>query len=298
MLQQTQVATALPYYDRWMMRFPTVEDLARADEQDVLAAWQGLGYYRRCRMLLDGARRVAREGVPTSAAAWRDVPGVGRYTAGAIASIAFGEPASIVDGNVERVFARLTACSDSGTDLHRHAWSWAEANVHPTAPGDWNQALMELGATVCTPSRPTCGTCPLSTECRARSLGLQETLPVHKPRPQRIDLLQVVWVPVFEDRLGLRRIESGPWWVGMWEFPRVSQGQEDDLRSWVGEAQLESLGDVRHTVTRHRIHIRAFLARPESASRELRWVEAERLEDLPMPAPQRRILKLFGDVGS
>ncbi len=292
MLQQTQVATALPYYQRWLERFPTPEALAVADEQEALSLWQGLGYYRRCRLLQQGAMWVRENGLPQSSAEWRKVPGVGPYTAGAIASITLGEASPVVDGNVERVYARISGDETVGAALHRNAWKWAEENMHSARPGDWNQSLMELGATVCCPQNPICSQCPLRSCCQAFASGRTSELPKREPKPKPIHLQHEVWAPVHEGRLGVRQIPPGEWWQGMWEFPRTSQQSADSLRSLTGGGSLLSLGEIRHTVTRHKITISAHLVQCDTRSEYLSWETPEALQRLPMPAPQRRVLKL------
>lgn len=282
MLQQTQVATVIPYFVRWIARFPTVSSLAEATEQDVLAMWQGLGYYRRCRMLLEGSKFVAANGMPSTAAAWRDVPGVGRYTAGAIASIASGEVTPLIDGNVERVFARLTGCDFSGSKLAKAAWDWAESLVDPNRPGDHNQALMELGATVCKPLNPSCPSCPLKTQCFAYQNSAQDQLPVKTERRKTVVLNQCVAVHYADGKFGLRQIPEGEWWQGMWEFPRseANDPKPNGLK----------LGVVRHVVTHHKISLEVFLV--SDTNNGLIWYREGELETLPLPAPQRRSLEM------
>ena len=290
MAQQTQVATVIPYWERWLARFPTVEALAAADDADVLSLWQGLGYYRRARLFLAGARWVAAHGMPTTATGWREVPGVGPYTAGAIASIAFGDPAPLVDGNVERVYARLTDDASSGAALHRAAWAWAARELHAPRPGDWNQALMELGATVCTPKNPACDRCPLAPPCLARARGTQPLRPAPAKRRETVDLEQAVWVPFCEGLYGMRQIPAGEWWEGMWEFPRAPLSDEASLEALVGPGWRQEAGTVRHGVTHHRIEVRVSLVRCEERSPLLQWFAEEEMERLPIPTPQRRAL--------
>lgn len=304
MLQQTQVATVLPYFERWMARFPTVAALAAADEADVLACWQGLGYYRRARYLMLGARFVVEHGMPTDELGWRRVPGVGPYTAGAIASIAFGQRSAVVDGNVERVFARLAGSRTTGAELHREAWTWARDKVNRERPGDWNQALMELGATICRPVRPECGKCPAEALCVARQSLVQDQLPVKSSRPTTVALRHAVWVPYHDGAFGLRQIAPGQWWEGLWEFPRTDSPETGEvevplLRRWVGPGWIETLGVVRHAVTHHRITIAAALVHCEGRSADMTWFRREDLDELPLPSPQRKILgralsRLFG----
>ncbi len=280
MLQQTQVATVIPYFERWMARFPTVMALAEAPEADVLAYWAGLGYYRRARMLHAGAKAVAMHGVPQNAAEWLRVPGVGRYTAGAIASIAHGEAVALVDGNVERVFARLQGDSRSGSGLTKGAWTWAEEHVVADRPGDWNEALMELGATVCTPRNPKCDACPTSIVCFACAQGRQEELPVRSSKREVIRLHQYVTVSILGAKVGLRQVPPGDWWEGMWQFPRQSE---------LPEATGEPFMVLRHVVTHHRITLDVHLTQASMSG--LDWFSTEEALRLALPSPDKRILQ-------
>ncbi|MCG8420858.1 MAG: A/G-specific adenine glycosylase [Proteobacteria bacterium] len=238
MLQQTRVATAIPYYQRWLARFPTVRDLAGASLDDVLAAWSGLGYYSRARNLHRCARELVanhRGSLPESARALVELPGIGRYTAGAIASIAFGHREPVVDGNVARVLARIYELEHDvkSTAGMRALWDLADDLVPADAPGDFNQGLMELGATVCTPTRPSCPICPVRGLCSARASGRQETLPVmpSRKRASQLPLIDsnALWIER-GNRLLLARRGLGGLYGGLWELP-----QTDDL------GQLEAL---------------------------------------------------------
>jgi A/G-specific adenine glycosylase len=293
MLQQTQVASVIPYYERWMTRFPDVETLAKADIQEVLSVWQGLGYYRRCRHLHAGAAQVSANGLPKTCAEWKEVPGIGRYTAAAISSIAFGEATALVDGNVERVYSRLTGDSSVGERLHNAAWKWAAEAVLPDRPGDWNQALMELGACICKPANPICAGCPLRTECVARKQGVQGELPKRVAKPQEIKLDEIVWIPYYRGEFGVQQIPKGEWWHGMWEFPRTtSEGANSTLLLRVGAGRLEHAGALTYHVTHHRIRLAAFVHHGNRKSKSLRWLSGPELASLPMPSPQRKALKL------
>lgn len=292
MLQQTTVKAVVPFYERWMARFPTLESLAEAEESEALSLWQGLGYYRRCRMLLSGARQAAAEGVPESAEGWRGIPGVGRYTAGAIASIAQGQPAALVDGNVARVYARLTADSSAGPCLEKAAWAWAEENVCAEHPGDWSQALMELGATVCLPKSPRCGECPWRDPCLARQRGLQAEIPAPKVKPEWIRLKHVAVVPWHGGRIGLRRTPEGGWWQGMWEAPRAAADAPDELVArLLAEPHLRAAKGFSHVVTRHKIQVAVWLAPLAEPWPELAWVSGEEAARRAMPAPARRAVR-------
>ena len=288
MLQQTQVATVVPYFERFMAAFPTLEALAAADEGEVLALWQGLGYYRRARHLHAAARAVVeRHGgeFPRDVAGLRKLPGVGRYTAGAIASIAFGQSAAVVDGNVKRVLARLLGI-DGAVDApatERALWSAAERLVpsgraRTQRPGDFNQALMELGALVCTPRDAKCGACPLAARCVARASGRVDALPVKGRRAVVTRVRHVVVAVYRETRRGERayflerRPESGLW-AGMWQMPtwegpgdeaqqgrgQGGEGGGDAVAAWVRERYgwevrgLRAVDRFEHLTTHRRI---------------------------------------------
>lgn len=298
MLQQTQVATVIPYWERWMTQFPTIADLAAADEQAILAAWQGLGYYRRVRLLQQGAQWIASHGLPNTAEGWRAVPGIGPYTAGAISSIAQGVAAPLVDGNVERVYARLTGDAAEGPALNRAAWRWAERELYRERPGDWNQALMELGATICRPVEARCGECPLESRCVARQSWQVASLPTKSAKRRTVKLQQAVWAPRYQNQWGIRQIPNGQWWEGMWEFPRADYVGDEEipvLRSLVGEGWLRHVGQVRHSVTHHRIELNVTFVRVDSPTPLLRWVTRDELAEIPMPSPQRKVLALLGE---
>lgn len=290
MLQQTQVATVLPYYERWMVRFPTVQSLAAADDQEVLSSWQGLGYYRRARLLIQGARYVVKHGMPMTEAEWRKVPGVGPYTAGALASIASGQAVPLVDGNVERVFARVQGCDLAGSPLHKAAWEWASQMVHLRRPGDWNQSLMELGARICRPVNPDCPSCPLRALCVANLNGLQNELPRRLGPVETKNFQEIVWIPYYQGRFGIRQIPPGEWWEGMWGFPRAENVQF--LRSLAGSGTTEHAGTLRYQVTNHKVVAAVFVHRVEAPTDRLRWADAGALASLPISAPDRRALKL------
>lgn len=274
MLQQTTVATVLPYYERWMAQFPTVHALACANEVEVLSAWQGLGYYRRARNLHTGAQKIASEGWPSSFHEWKSVPGVGKYTAGAIASIVLKERVPAVDGNVERVCARVTASlSDADT--------WARSLADCPRPGDVNQALMDLGATVCRPKNPDCARCPLRGCCAAHESGTQSAHPRPKRRADVVIMSQSYSVPVCAGAIGVRRFGADEWWSGLYGFPLCTG------------TQGVKLGTVRMTVTNHRISATAYLEPTDRRRKGLRWLNREDLDAIPMPAPHRRILALL-----
>ena len=308
MLQQTRVETVIPYFERWLERFPDVDALAAAPEAAVLKAWEGLGYYSRARNLHRGAV-VVRERfggrLPDTAEALREVPGVGPYTSGAIASIAFGEPVPAVDGNVRRVFARLF---DDPEPPPRRLEAWGRDLVDPDRPGDFNQALMELGATVCTPTSPACERCPVSSRCSAYAAGTVAERPAPKKRTKARDAAFVVRVDV--DAEGrVRVVRRGPGLLqGMWSFPEMEVAGTVAERV-TAEAGPDALGAVDHVFShiRARYHVvrtgtgsagagAAALdaaAWSESASVEDRRVRGAELNDLALPVAQQRIAETW-----
>lgn len=259
MLQQTQVVTVVPYFERFMARFPTVESLAEAPDDDVLKAWAGLGYYSRARNLHRAAKKIAAEGFPRDRAGWLEIPGVGEYTAGAILSIALDQPEAILDGNVERVLSRVRKVDRKRGDAAYKArlWRLARAFVESAhealsiRPSVLNQSLMELGATTCTPKRPKCPLCPLAPLCRARERGEQELYPPKK-KPKEWLKVDESMVAVFdaEGRVLLRKREAGEWRAGLWDLPVSGQAPGwGDLR----ESRRMGAVESRHVVTRHKV---------------------------------------------
>jgi A/G-specific adenine glycosylase len=309
MLQQTQVATAHDYYLRFVARFPTVRALARAPLDHVLAAWSGLGYYRRARHLHEAAGIVVREHagrVPSEPRAFGALPGVGRYTVGAVLSIGFGAPLPVLDGNVARVLARLEARAwsvKSPADA-RTLWALAGRLLDPGSPGDWNQALMELGATVCTPRTPRCGECPLRRHCRARALGRAQEFPPPVPRRTAVRVRRAVALVERGGRVLLVR-RSGALLDGLWEPPGVElRGGEPAARALaralvalgVRGALRATAARIRHTITHRSIEVQVWRCEPSPplprGSARLRWVaRGERdVADVALSALARRVL--------
>lgn len=317
MLQQTRVEVALPYYERFLERFPTVEALARARLDEVLALWAGLGYYRRARQLHAAAERIAAEGFPEGSDGWRELPGVGDYTAAAVASIVYGEPVPVLDGNVERVTARLLALDgDPKRAAHRKRLRRAGAELlDPARPGDGNQALMELGARVCTPVRPKCLLCPLESGCEARRRGDPERYPRRRERrpPRRIRAVAVV-----AERDGrhllFRRCEGEEVLAGFWELPWVEVGASGGGPGngatpaaalegrYGGRWRLgEVVGEVRHSITHRAFRIE--VRRGEVAgtgevaeAQEAGWFTREEVAALPTSSLVGKVLDAAGGV--
>ena len=300
MLQQTRVAAALGYYERFLGRFPDVRSLAKAREAAVLAAWSGLGYYRRARMLHRAAREIVRKRggrFPQSAAEWRELPGIGRYTAAAIASIACGEAVAVVDGNVERVLRRLTGSAQPrAAGLTKSYWELAEALLSRERPGDFNQAMMELGATVCLPGEPHCGECPVARWCGSYPLRRGPNAPARRQRYSRRDAsgtdggtpavqpegrrkAQAGYaLALQDDRVRLRRRPANQRLMpNMWELPAAKVN---------GAAPVAVL---RHSITTTDYRVLIF----QRASRQGEWVAFHRLATIPLTGLTRKILRHF-----
>jgi A/G-specific adenine glycosylase len=279
MLQQTQVITVLPYFERFMRTFPTVEDLAHAPDEAVMKAWEGLGYYSRARNLHRAAKTIADgTGFPQTRDGWLEIPGVGPYTAGAITSIALGLPEPIVDGNVERVFARVRRLARSVSESGYKEALWAlsagavrRAYANGLSPSDLNQAWMELGATICTPKKPACLLCPIAGECEARRAGVQEAYPEKKKRPEwiAVDEKRVALVDLRAQKVLLVQAAAGAWRAGLWDFP------ETRVRAGKPLGTIES----KHVVTRHKILRSLEVVAVKSGAGK----EGERWVSLPAP---------------
>jgi A/G-specific adenine glycosylase len=306
MLQQTQVATVLPFYQRFLARFPTLASLARARKPEVLALWSGLGYYRRAGHLLDAARHVVREQggrIPDDPGRFSRLPGVGRYTAGAVLSIAFDRPLPVLDGNVARVLARVFALEASVRDPRgaRTLWSLATALVPARRAGEWNQALMELGATICLPRAPRCGACPVRTTCRALALGRVEGLPAAGTRPATRKVRRAVALIERSGRILMAR-RAGPLLDGMWEPPGVDLGPGAEARAALASelgrcglrVRLQPTGHiVRHRITRSDIEVEVWRGELLESPRSrpgLRFVSPS-AGAVPMSALARRLTR-------
>lgn len=315
MLQQTQVSTVIPYFDSFTKRFPSFKALARAGEGEVLAAWSGLGYYRRARALKRAAERIEREydgALPVDPAALLELPGFGPYTTAAVGSIALGLPLAAVDGNVRRVVSRLFALG--GARGERAVEPLASALLDPARPGDWNQAVMELGATVCTPRGPRCLVCPLRSVCKARGEGRPEAYPVAKKHAATRMVEEVAVAAVKGGKvLLLQRGEEGAF-AGMWELPRLDTREVDEdaltparvlfdvvrLRA----KRFEEIGEARAVFTHHRIRTRLVRATGlEGAVRRQAhvaqaWVALGELGEPAASKAQRRLLDLLREEGN
>ena len=318
MLQQTQVATVRDYFARFVRALPDVRNLVAADEQQVLRLWEGLGYYRRARQLHAAAKRVVDEHggeLPRTVALLQTLPGIGRYTAGAIASFAFGQPAPIVEANTIRLLSRLIGYRDDPSNAagQQLLWLTAEELLPRKNVSQFNQALMELGSLVCTPLSPKCDACPLATICTARALGLQNEIPKAKARPQTTDLREAAVVVRKNGRVLIRQCGATERWAGLWDFPRFALDAEGPLFA-ADEivAKVHALTGVtctpgplvktlKHGVTRFRITLDCYRAehvsgRLKSANgTDVRWAEVAKLSDYPLNTTGRKIARLVNE---
>ena len=290
MLQQTRVQAAIPYYERFLARFPTVEALAAATEDEVLALWAGLGYYSRARNLRRAAQQAVESGgFPRDYDAIRALPGIGDYTAAAVASIAFGLPHAVVDGNVLRVVARIeNDAADIAAPRTRERFrAIVQEWMGRRQPGVFNQALMELGATVCLPANPQCLLCPVSRDCRALQAGTVSQLPLKLRKKEPVAIAAELLLVRRGDRVLLRQREAGARrMAGFWELP----GPEELPEARAGK----TWGEFRHTITHHRYTFTVRSAAVRAAGEGFRWFSAAELTEIPLSTTARKALKLAG----
>ena len=303
MLQQTQVKTVIPYFERFLKELPDWKSLAKAKEETVLKLWEGLGYYRRARNLQAAAQKITGDlggKLPDTMEAILEIPGVGPYSAGAILSIAFQKPHPVVDGNVIRVFSRLFLLKGNlkAGEGHKKVWELAESLISRERPGDFNQAVMELGATVCLPDNPQCLLCPVMSHCLAAKKGLQNELP---EMPKAAPTVEVPMAALFVEQKGKvlvkRRSEDEKWLKGLWEFPSAEGTTfEEALRKLEKDLKLaahrKELLEVRHQITHHKVRLKLFRVIPSKSIRppkDVKWVSLKELVNLPFASAQGKL---------
>lgn len=311
MLQQTQVKTVLPYYQRWLETFPTVEKLAAADLQSVLKAWQGLGYYARARNLHKAAQEIVQRhaGIfPNTLEAAMALPGIGQTTAGGILSLAYNLPVAILDGNVKRVLARLIALPVPPNKAMKQLWQVSHSLLDPQHPRNFNQALMDLGATLCTPQNPACLLCPWQSHCQAYNLGVQSEIPmrdVSTPIPHKIIGVAVIWNDAGEILIDKRRPEG--LLGGLWEFPGGKLEAGETLEACIQREILEELGieiavgdhliTIEHAYTHFKVTLNVYHCRhlngiPQPLEcEEVRWVTLDEIDTFPFPKANEKIIE-------
>ena len=312
MLQQTQVNTVIPYFERWMKSFPTLKKLAQAQESTVLKHWEGLGYYSRARNLKKTAQIILKDysgKVPDSMDEILKLPGIGRYTAGAILSIAYGQKVPVLDGNVKRVLSRIFLLKENGSNRQSENILWMTINslLPETGSGDFNQAFMELGATVCLPKNPLCLLCPLKQNCKAQKTGEQDLYPPRKQKTPPIKIEVSAAVILRRKKIYIQKRKVGGLMGGLWEFPggkfepgeSAEQCLNREIKEEMGIALHidEKLMTVKHSYTRFRVTLHVFLCRIRSGRvsptqcDEWVWVKREELDTYSFPAANVKIIK-------
>ena len=315
MLQQTQVATVKDYFRRFIKAFPNVKQLAQADEQDVLRLWEGLGYYRRARQLHAAAQVVVDEHggrFPRHVATLQTLPGIGRYTAGAIVSIAYDQPAPILEANTIRLLSRLIAYREDPTKSagQKVLWATAEELLPTKDVARFNQALMELGSLVCTPKSPACDACPVSQHCAAYDAGLENEIPAATKKQQFVDVREAAVVVRKQRQVLLRQCTPGERWAGLWDFPRFAVEAQGPL--FAQEELIEKVREqsgitikpatliktIKHGVTRYRITLDCYQSefasgRIKRRDGPVRWTTLQQLAELPLSTTGRKLANLI-----
>ncbi len=316
MLQQTTVAAVIPYFERFLASFPDVATLAAAPEQQVLRHWEGLGYYRRARQLHAAAKKVVAEYAsqfPSTLEHVNALPGIGRYTAGAILSIAFDTRLPILEANTVRLLSRLSGFrQDPHTTAGRaHLWHVAESLLPKANCGAFNQALMEVGSLICTPRQPHCDDCPLRANCRAFAAGLQEQIPLPKVKPVIEQVREAALVVRRRGRVLVWQWQPKERWAGLWDFPRFALSATASgnpraalieplaQRTGITMGNLEQFATIRHSVTRFRISLDCYRAvecqgKLMAGRNDLRFVRPAELADLPLSVSGRKISQMLG----
>lgn len=299
-LQQTRIAQGMSYWERFMAQWPTVNDLAAATEDEVLKAWQGLGYYSRARNLHTAAQQVVElGGFPQTFKELKTLKGVGDYTAAAIASIAFGEPVAVVDGNVYRVLSRYFGIETpiDSTEGKKEFQALAQSLLPINEPADYNEAIMDFGATQCTPNSPHCSACPLCETCVAFREQRINELPVKSKKVKQRERHFTYLYIEYEGKIAIHQRGAGDIWQGLWEFPQAEQLTSSEDSAWKAEAQLLQKG-VKHILTHQILLADIYLWRPKNRPQlpsEFIWIEKQDLENYALPRLIEILLKVVPD---
>lgn len=314
MLQQTQVATVIPYFKRWVQSFPTLESVAKADQEHVLKYWEGLGYYSRCRNFHKAAKIVVEsfDGiVPDNYDEFRSLPGVGDYTAAAVLSIAFGQPLPVIDGNVKRVMSRVLGLKHLRKHNLSRIQSRLKLEISPQKPGDFNQAMMELGARVCSPKNPGCGSCPISFTCKAFQLGSPESYPAQikkSPIPHYEIVAGLIWR---NDSFYIQKRQEGGMLAGLWEFPGGKVEKDEslenallrELKEECGASPkiLKKIGTIKHAYTHFKITFHGFHCTengmPIHGNQQSKWIKPTDIEAHPFPKANHKLFSILNEQG-
>lgn len=313
MLQQTQVATVIDYFNRFVRRFPDVQSLAAAEIEEVLRYWEGLGYYRRARQMHAAAQQIVQhhEGrFPQQFSEVLQLPGIGRYTAGAILSIACDQRLPILEGNTVRLYSRLVGLTTDPRlpSNQRQLWEFAEAILPKQRVGDFNQALMELGSQICLPANPHCHLCPLARFCPTCQLGLQDSIPVPSRKARTQEIAESVLLVQRSGKYLIRKCQPGEWWEGLWDFPRYRTTSPEEM-SVALEREFGIRADFvngqwqcKHSVTRYRITLYCFIAnrvrgRLKNAKGRCGWFTRQQLGELAMSSTGRKVANHLQKIG-
>ncbi len=317
MLQQTQMERGVAYFKRWVKRFPDIGSVADGKEDEILKLWEGLGYYSRAHNIAKTAKILLKEygaNLPEDYQALLGLPGIGKYTAGAIMSLAFNQDYPIVDANVERLFARLFYIDSpiKGKSAQKKVWSKAKELIPAGQARQFNQALMELGALVCKPKRPMCRVCPIDSFCKADLENAADQLPVLAKGKSSIRIEMVTGVLVHDSKIFIQKRPANGVWANLWEFPggRIEQGETPEqalVREYCEETEfevgnLQKIAVVKHTYTIHNITLHGFYCQLHSsnprpvlhAAQDYQWVIQERVKDFAFPAGHRKLIEIIG----
>ncbi len=312
MLQQTQIDTVVPYYKRWLQKYPTLKDVAQASEDDILKLWEGLGYYARARNFHKACQQVVQDydgKIPTDPQAFSTLKGVGPYTLAAVQSIAFGYGLPAIDGNVKRVISRVKRIDEPPSKALSEIESFLKANIHNAYPGDFNQAMMDIGATICNPNKPRCEVCPLSSECEAFQKNQVSLYPIKEEKALRPHYRAAVGIVWNKDKLLISKRKSEGLLGGLWEFPggKMKHGEtakecvEREVEEEVG-VQVDaahSVGVIKHAYTHFSIEMEGFLCRYLKGTPQTRdcadwkWVEFKDLKKFAFPMANRKLFPLL-----
>ena len=308
-MQQTQVTAVIPFFNKFLIRFPSIAELAQAHEQEVLKHWEGLGYYRRARHLHQAAQFIVREhaGIfPSKAADASELPGLGRYTLGAVLSQAFDQRLPIVDANVARILCRLLAWTKELETKETQDWLWstAESLLPMKQVGDFNQALMELGQTICTTGQPNCLLCPLRDICRGHARGLAEALPKRRTKTRQTQVSErAIILHKGQQVLLCQRTPDAARWANMWELPTSTSSL--DVNTQCQEltgyrcSDAQPVGSLEYGITRFKVELEVIEAKyiggrqKHDTYQKLVWVKPHELTDYPLSVPQRRLVQRF-----
>lgn len=322
MLQQTQVIKVIEYWKRWMVLFPSIKDLALAESDAVLKAWEGLGYYSRCKNLKRAAQVIVNDfdgEFPSDPDLISSLPGIGPYTTGAIASIAFNKSLPLVDGNVERIMARFLAFEEDVrlTRTKKKIWdhcndliqfiSHSDLSQRKEVYGNINQALMELGATVCTPQKPKCHDCPIAYKCTAKEKGLQTKLPIKSKLQKTKNIFSTSFLMEWDGEILVERASVDQWNSGLYQFPTIQEEQNHSspeqliTKHWnlARESPIKTIGTLRHYITHHRINIRVLRIELTPGDKKRlklegqEWATMQRIRALPFSGAHLKILKMI-----